>query len=308
LWGLGKLAFINADLTDLSSSSDGIEIGLGEHGAESAVRGRVDDSLRLWLATVGRTPLLTAEQEYALARQMTAGCRVSRDRLVEANYRLVVNLAKKFSGRGMSLDDLIQEGNIGLIKAVEKFDGTKGFRFSTYATWWIRQAISRAISDQARLIRVPVHVVEGSMRVRRIAARLQYELGREPSLEEISRQADVAVDRVAEMLNLVPDALSLESPLAGSEDATLQDVIPDGEQSSMAVEETHMRESVIEAMLILDDREREVLSLRFGLRDGLQLTLEEVAAKLMITRERVRQIEQRGLKKLKRSDAHALLA
>ncbi|MFM9872756.1 MAG: RNA polymerase sigma factor RpoD/SigA [Fimbriimonadaceae bacterium] len=302
------MAFINADLTDLSSSSDGIEVGLGGHGAESAVRGRVDDSLRLWLTTVGRTPLLTAEQEFELARKMAQGCRVSRDKLVEANYRLVVNLAKKFTGRGMSLDDLIQEGNIGLIKAVEKFDGTKGFRFSTYATWWIRQAISRAISDQARLIRVPVHVVEGSLRVRRLVARLQFELGREPSLEEIARRAELDVDRVVEMLNLVPDALSLESPLSGSEDATLQDVIPDCEQSTMAVEETHMRESVIEAMLILDDREREVLSLRFGLRDGLQLTLEEVAAKLRITRERVRQIEQRGLKKLKRSDAHVLLA
>jgi RNA polymerase primary sigma factor len=302
------LAIINADLTDLSSSSEGIEVGLGEQGAESAVRGRVDDSLRLWLATVGRTPLLTSEQEFELARKMAEGCRVSRDKLVEANYRLVVNLAKKFAGRGMSLDDLIQEGNIGLIKAVEKFDGTKGFRFSTYATWWIRQAISRAISDQARLIRVPVHVVEGSLKVRRIVARLQFELGREPTLEEIASRADVAVDRVLEMLNLVPDALSLESPLAGSEDSTLQDIIPDGEQSSMAVEETHMRESVIEAMLVLDDREREVLSLRFGLRDGLQLTLEEVAVKLRITRERVRQIEQRGLKKLKRSDAHALLA
>jgi RNA polymerase primary sigma factor len=302
------LAIFNADLTDLSSSSEGIEVGLGEQGAESAVRGRVDDSLRLWLATVGRTPLLTSEQEFELARKMAEGCRVSRDKLVEANYRLVVNLAKKFAGRGMSLDDLIQEGNIGLIKAVEKFDGTKGFRFSTYATWWIRQAISRAISDQARLIRVPVHVVEGSLKVRRIVARLQFELGREPTLEEIASRADVAVDRVLEMLNLVPDALSLESPLAGSEDSTLQDIIPDGEQSSMAVEETHMRESVIEAMLVLDDREREVLSLRFGLRDGLQLTLEEVAVKLRITRERVRQIEQRGLKKLKRSDAHALLA
>jgi RNA polymerase primary sigma factor len=302
------LAIFNADLTDLSSSSEGIEVGLGEQGAESAVRGRVDDSLRLWLATVGRTPLLTSEQEFELARKMAEGCRVSRDKLVEANYRLVVNLAKKFAGRGMSLDDLIQEGNIGLIKAVEKFDGTKGFRFSTYATWWIRQAISRAISDQARLIRVPVHVVEGSLKVRRIVARLQFELGREPTLEEIASRADVAVDRVLEMLNLVPDALSLESPLAGSEDSTLQDIIPDGEQSSMAVEETHMRESVFEAMLVLDDREREVLSLRFGLRDGLQLTLEEVAVKLRITRERVRQIEQRGLKKLKRSDAHALLA
>ncbi len=306
--GLGKLAFINADQTDLSSSSDGIEFGLGGHGTDTAVRGRIDDSLRLWLTTVGRTPLLTAEQEYALARQMTAGCRVSRDKLVEANYRLVVNLAKKFTGRGMSLDDLIQEGNIGLIKAVEKFDGTKGFRFSTYATWWIRQAISRAISDQARLIRVPVHVVEGSLRVRRIVARLQFELGREPTIEEISRKAELPVDRVSEMMNLVPDALSLESPLSGSDDATLQDVIPDGEHSSSVVEETHMRQSVVEAMQILDDREREVLSLRFGLRDGLQLTLEEVAVRLFITRERVRQIEQRGLKKLKRSDAHALLA
>ena len=302
------MAFVQGSLTELSTSSEGVELRPGAAGAEQANRGRVDDSLRLWLTTVGRTQLLTSEQEYELARKMANGCTESRLRLVEANYRLVVNLAKKFTGRGMSLDDLIQEGNIGLIKAVEKFDGTKGFRFSTYATWWIRQAISRAISDQARMIRVPVHVVENTMRLRRIVAKLQFELGREPTLEEIATKAEIDVDKVDEILHLVQDALSLESPLAGSEDATLQDVIPDEERGNAAVEQTHMRQSVFEAMAILDDREREVLSLRFGLRDGLQLTLEEVAVQLRITRERVRQIEQRGLKKLKRSDAHALLA
>ncbi|MBL8066913.1 MAG: sigma-70 family RNA polymerase sigma factor [Armatimonadetes bacterium] len=302
------MAFVQPGLTGSPERSDGFELEPGAATHEPVSRVKVDDSLKLWLATVGRTPLLTSEQETVLARKMTSGCLESRKRLVESNYRLVVNIAKKFTGRGLCLDDLIQEGNIGLIKAVEKFDGAKGFRFSTYATWWIRQAISRAISDQSRLIRVPVHVVEGTMRLRRVAARLQFELGREPTAEEIAQRAEIEVEKVNEFLHLVPDALSLESPISGSDDATLQDVIPDSRHGNSDIDQTHLKQSIAEALSILDDREREVLSLRFGLRDGLQLTLEEVASQLQITRERVRQIEQRGLKKLKRSECRALLA
>lgn len=301
------MAVVHGEFTGTSASSNGFAVGHGGTG-DAGDRGQVDDSLKLWLATVGRTPLLTAEQEAVLAQAIGEGCQESRRKLVEANYRLVVNIAKKYSGRGMSLDDLIQEGNIGLIRAVEKFDPNKGFRFSTYATWWIRQAISRAISDQSRLIRVPVHVVEGSMRVRRIAARLSLELGRDPSADEVARAADIEVSKVAEMMKMVPDAMSLESPLAGTDDSTLQDVIPDDDHGGVAMERAHMRQTVREVMEILDDREREVLNLRYGLRDGLQLTLEEVAKQLRITRERVRQIEQRGLKKLKQCDSGVLLA
>lgn len=301
------MAVVHGDRTDTNTLSNGIAVGQGAVGVVSD-RGHVEDSLKLWLNTVGRTPLLTAEQEFMLAEAMAAGCEASKKKLVESNFRLVVNIAKKFSGRGMSLEDLIQEGNIGLIRAVEKFDQTKGFRFSTYATWWIRQAVSRAISDQGRMIRVPVHVVENSMRVRRVAAQLLLEFGREPTADEIATVAEVDVSRVEEMLAMLPDAMSLESPLAGSEDATLQDVIPDDDHSGIEMERTHLRETVKSCMEILEDREREVLSLRYGLKDGLQMTLEDVARQMKITRERVRQIEQRGLKKLKQSNASILLA
>lgn len=279
--------------------TDGAAQGPGE-GAGAQAKQVVEDSLRLWLNTVGRTPLLTSEQEAYLAERASQGCAGSKRRLVEANYRLVVNLAKRYVNRGMALCDLIQEGNIGLIKAVEKFDYRKGYRFSTYATWWIRQAMSRAIFDQARLIRIPVHVAENSIRVYKIAARLQSELGREPTVEEIAERAGIEASRVNQVLQMLPDALSLEAPIGEHEEATLQDVISDEEGAERSLEKAHARQTVISALQLLDHREQEVLILRYGFRDGLQLTLEEVALKLAMTRERVRQIEQRGLKKLKR--------
>ncbi len=259
----------------------------------------VEDSLRLWLITVGRTPLLTPEQESHLAELASNGCPLSRCRLVEANYRLVVNLAKRYANRGMTLCDLIQEGNIGLIKAVEKFDYRKGYRFSTYATWWIRQAMSRAIFDQARLIRIPVHIAEGSLRIYKMAAALQAQLGREPTVDEIAKCADIEPERVAHVLQIMPDALSLESPIGDHEDSTLQDVISDVEGAERSLEKTHNRDTMSRALQLLEDVEQQVLELRFGLRDELPRTLEEVAAKLALTREKVRQIEQRSLKKLK---------
>ncbi|QYK54453.1 MAG: sigma-70 family RNA polymerase sigma factor [Fimbriimonadaceae bacterium] len=302
-----KLALVHPKESELSFK-EGKSQEPGEANAGQLKYSVVDDSLRLWLTTVGRTPLLTPEQESQIAESARAGCEQSRKRLVEANYRLVVNLAKRYAGRGMSLPDLIQEGNIGLIKAVEKFDDRKGYRFSTYATWWIRQAISRAICDQARMIRVPVHVAENAMRVYKAANQLQAELGREATLQEIASRVQIEPEKVEQILQTVPDALSLESPIGDNDDSTLQDVISDAGGAQLEVERAHIRESVLEAMKILDEREREVLILRFGFADGLQRTLEDVALHMHITRERVRQIEQRGLKKLKRIDSGMYIA
>lgn len=302
-----NLALVHPKESELSFK-EGKSQEPGEANAGQLKYSVVDDSLRLWLTTVGRTPLLTPEQESQIAEAARAGCEKSRQRLVEANYRLVVNLAKRYAGRGMSLPDLIQEGNIGLIKAVEKFDDRKGYRFSTYATWWIRQAISRAICDQARMIRVPVHVAENAMRVYKAANQLQAELGREATLQEIASRVQIEPEKVEQILQTVPDALSLESPIGDNDDSTLQDVISDAGGAQLEVERAHIRESVLEAMKILDEREREVLILRFGFADGLQRTLEDVALHMHITRERVRQIEQRGLKKLKRVDSGMYIA
>jgi len=301
------LALVHTDLGELSPK-EGKPLQPGEANAGQLKYTTVEDSLRLWLTTVGRTALLTPEQESQIAESARKGCDASRMRLVEANYRLVVNLAKRYAGRGMSLPDLIQEGNIGLIKAVEKFDDRKGYRFSTYATWWIRQAISRAICDQARMIRVPVHVAENAMRVYKASNQLQAELGREPTLEEIAARVQIESDKVEQILQTVPDALSLEAPIGENDDATLQDIISDSGGAQLEVERAHIRETVLEAMKILDEREREVLFLRFGFSDGLQRTLEDVALHMHITRERVRQIEQRGLKKLKRFDSGMYIA
>lgn len=298
---------VHTDFGELSSR-EGSPQKPGEATAGQLRQATVEDSLRLWLTTVGRTALLTPEQECQIAETARNGCKASRKRLVEANYRLVVNLAKRYAGRGMSLSDLIQEGNIGLIKAVEKFDYRKGYRFSTYATWWIRQAISRAICDQGRMIRVPVHVAESAMRVYKASTQLQAELGREPSLEELGARVQLEPDKLEQIMQTVPDALSLEAPIGDNDESTLQDVISDTGGALLELERAHVRESVLEAMKVLDDREREVLYLRFGFADGLQRTLEDVALHMNITRERVRQIEQRGLKKLKRLDSAIYIA
>ena len=263
----------------------------------------IDDPLKLWLEEVGRTPLLTVEQELELSERLANGCQESKQRMVESNLRLVVSIAKKFIGRGLSLSDMIQEGNLGLIRAAEKFDYRKGYRFSTYATWWIRQSITRAIADQSRTIRVPVHVTELMGRVSRIHSALTQTLGREPSIEEVAKVAEMSAERVRQVLTTIPDALSLDAPMGESDDSQLSETVGSGESSqSDWVDRAHIREGVFSALKHLEPRERDVLILRYGLFDGQPLTLEEVAAHFQVTRERVRQIEQKGLKKLKRPE------
>lgn len=279
-----------------------VRLDHGEVVEWDSARLGVDDSLRLWLHQIGRTALLTSEQEAEVARESAEGCEDSRQRLVTANLRLVVSIAKKYSGRGLSLPDLIQEGNIGLMRAAKKFDYRKGFRFSTYATWWIRQAITRAISDHGRTIRVPVHVAELAARINRVSAAMQQELGRDPTEEEIAERTGVELEKVRQCLQTVPDAVSLETPFGESDESTLQDVVGDVHCTESDIERNNVRQTVMHALDSLDEREREVLILRFGFRDGNPRTLEEVAHALQITRERVRQIEQKGLKKLKTLD------
>ena len=264
----------------------------------------LDDPLKLWLNEVGKTALLTAEQELDLAKSVEAGCQESKRRLVKANLRLVVSVAKKFSGRGLSLSDMIQEGNVGLIRAVDKFDYRKGYRFSTYATWWIRQSITRAIADQSRTIRVPVHVMESMSRVSRTYRTLAHEYGREPSVEEVAKECQISPERVRQVLETIPDAMSLDAPAGESEETELGDRIQDQQERGQDdwVDRTHLREGLFSALKQLDPRERDVLILRFGLLDGESMTLEEVARHFDVTRERIRQIEKKGLKKLKRPE------
>ncbi len=250
----------------------------------------------MWLNKIGQIPLLTVEQERELAKGIAEGSQMCRAMLIEANLRLVVNIAKKFAGRGVSLPDLIQEGNVGLMRAVEKFDHRRGFRFSTYATWWIRQSVSRAVFDQGRTIRVPVHVAEGIAKVLRVQSQLAQDLGRDPTDEETAVKAGMSADRVRALVKAIPDALSLESPIGEQEDGSLADIIG---ASSEAFDLGHDRQSLVQAMAHLEPRERELIMLRYGFLDGEPHTLDDVARQLNVTRERVRQIEQRGLKKLK---------
>jgi RNA polymerase primary sigma factor len=261
----------------------------------------LDDSVRMWLKRIGRIPLLTAEQELVLARHAKQGCDGCKMMLIEANLRLVVSIAKKFTNRGLSMQDLIQEGNMGLIRAVEKFDAERGFRFSTYATWWIRQAISRAISDHGRTIRVPVHTLEAVNRMMKAANHLQQKLGREPTTLELSQELGIPQERVQDFLRAISDPLSLETPVGESEDSSLSEFIIDrGEETPAEKAVRALIRKRIDAILsTLTDRERDVIVMRFGLVDGQPHTLEEVAREFQVTRERIRQIEQKGLKKLK---------
>ncbi|MBX3112148.1 MAG: sigma-70 family RNA polymerase sigma factor [Fimbriimonadaceae bacterium] len=250
----------------------------------------------MWLQRIGQIPLLTAEKERDLAQGVAEGSQMCRAMLIEANLRLVVNIAKRFAGRGVSLPDLIQEGNIGLMRAVEKFDHTRGFRFSTYATWWIRQSVSRAVYDQGRTIRVPVHVAEGISKVLKVQGQLAQELGREPTDEEVAVKAGLDLERVRALVQAIPDALSLESPLGEQEEGSLADLVGDrGETFELDFD----RQTLVDALQGLEPRERELIMLRYGFNDGVPHTLEDVARHLNVTRERVRQIEQKGLKKLK---------
>ena len=261
----------------------------------------LDDPVRMYLKEIGHVPLLTAEEEVELARRMEAGDEEARHRLEEANLRLVVSIAKRYVGRGMLFLDLIQEGNLGLLKAVEKFDYSKGYKFSTYATWWIRQAITRAIADQARTIRIPVHMVETINKLVRISRQLLQELGRDPRPEEIAKEMGISVVRVHEIMKIAQEPVSLETPIGEEEDSHLGDFIEDEAAPAPAEAASFMllREQLEEVLETLTDREKNVLRLRFGLEDGRSRTLEEVGQSFGVTRERIRQIEAKALRKLR---------
>ncbi len=260
-----------------------------------------DDPVRMYLKEIGKVPLLTPEEEVALAIRMSEGDEEAKHRMTEANLRLVVSIAKRYVGRGMLFLDLIQEGNLGLIKAVEKFDYTKGYKFSTYATWWIRQAITRAIADQARTIRIPVHMVETINKTIRISRQLLQELGHDPSAEEIAVEMDMPVEKVRDILKIAQEPVSLETPIGEEEDSHLGDFIPDEDASepSEAASFSLLREQLEEVLDTLAPREKKVLELRFGIVDGRTRTLEEVGKEFNVTRERIRQIEAKALRKLR---------
>ena len=261
----------------------------------------IEDPVRMYLKEIGKVPLLTAEEEIELAKRMEEGDEEAKKRLAEANLRLVVSIAKRYVGRGMLFLDLIQEGNLGLIKAVEKFDYRKGFKFSTYATWWIRQAITRAIADQARTIRIPVHMVETINKLVRVSRQLLQELGREPTPEEIAEKMDIPVERVREIIKISQEPVSLETPIGEEEDSHLGDFIQDDNVPvpAEAAAFTLHKEQLDEVLGTLTEREQKVLRLRFGLKDGRARTLEEVGTEFNVTRERIRQIEAKALRKLR---------
>ena len=261
----------------------------------------IEDPVRMYLKEIGKVPLLSAEEEIELAKRMEEGDEQAKQKLAEANLRLVVSIAKRYVGRGMLFLDLIQEGNLGLIKAVEKFDYRKGYKFSTYATWWIRQAITRAIADQARTIRIPVHMVETINKLIRVSRQLLQELGREPQPEEIAEVMDIPVERVREILKISQEPVSLETPIGEEEDSHLGDFIPDDNMPvpADAAAFTLLKEQLVEVLDTLTEREKKVLTLRFGLEDGRARTLEEVGKEFNVTRERIRQIEAKALRKLR---------
>ena len=261
----------------------------------------VDDPVRMYLKEIGKVPLLNAEEEKDLARAMKEGSQEAKDRLCEANLRLVVSIAKRYVGRGMQFLDLIQEGNLGLIKAVDKFDYEKGFKFSTYATWWIRQAINRAIADQARTIRIPVHMVETINKLIRVQRQLLQELGREPEVEELAQEMGISPEKVREIQKISQEPVSLEKPIGEEEDSHLGDFIPDDDAPSPADQAafTLLKEQLLEILSGLTPREEKVLRLRFGLDDGRSRTLEEVGREFNVTRERIRQIEAKALRKMR---------
>ena len=276
---------------------------------ESVEETSTTDPVRMYLKEIGKIPLLSAEEEIELAKQILEGNEEAKKRMVEANLRLVVSVAKHYLGRGMQLLDLIQEGNMGLLKAVEKFDYTKGYKFSTYATWWIRQSITRAVADQARTIRIPVHMVETINRVSRTSRALVQELGREPTLREISEQLGISEEKIAEVMKIAQDPVSLETPVGEEDDSHLGDFIPDSEVTAPTETASYnmLRQQLAEVMKTLSPRECKVLRLRFGLEDGRAHTLEEVGREFDVTRERVRQIEAKALRKLRHPSRSKLL-
>ncbi len=287
------------DLDDDVDSEDEIDLSKIDLSVPEGIG--VDDPVRMYLKEIGQIPLLTAEQEVEYAKRMEEGNEVAKRRLAEANLRLVVSIAKRYVGRGMQFLDLIQEGNLGLIKAVEKFDYRKGYKFSTYATWWIRQAITRAIADQARTIRIPVHMVETINKLTRVSRQLLQELGREPAPEEIAEEMDIPVEKVREIQKISQEPVSLETPIGEEEDSHLGDFIQDENVPvpAEAAAATLLREQLDDELATLTEREQKVLRLRFGLDDGKARTLEEVGKEFQVTRERIRQIEAKAIRKLR---------
>ena len=289
----------DVDIDDMISGEDEVDM---EHIDLSVPEGvSIEDPVRMYLKEIGKVPLLNAEREIELAKRMEEGDEEAKKELAEANLRLVVSIAKRYVGRGMLFLDLIQEGNLGLIKAVEKFDYHKGYQFSTYATWWIRQAITRAIADQARTIRIPVHMVETINKLIRVSRQLLQELGREPLPEEIAKELDMPVERVREILKISQEPVSLETPIGEEEDSHLGDFIQDDNVPvpAEAAAQTLLKEQLDEVLDTLTEREQKVLRLRFGMNDGRARTLEEVGKEFDVTRERIRQIEAKALRKLR---------
>ena len=292
---------LNAEMADIENEveqfghGDNMERILEQEGLA------IDDPVRMYLKEIGKVPLLTAKRERELAERMAAGDESAKDELIEANLRLVVSIAKRYVGKGMFFLDLIQEGNLGLMKAVDKFDYTKGYKFSTYATWWIRQAITRAIADQARTIRIPVHMVETIHKVSRYSRQMLQELGREPSADEIGEKMGMSADKVREIMKIAQDPVSLETPIGEEEDSHLGDFIPDEDTPAPAdaAAASILREALERQLHTLTPREEHVIKLRFGLYDGRTRTLEEVGKEFDITRERIRQIEAKALRKLR---------
>lgn len=308
---LGIIIDLEDDIKDDKiSHPDGIDDGDENHDNEEASIDlettlpdniAVDDPVRMYLKEIGKVPLLSADEEIELAKRMEAGDEEAKKKLCEANLRLVVSIAKRYVGRGMLFLDLIQEGNLGLIKAVDKFDWRKGYKFSTYATWWIRQAITRSIADQARTIRIPVHMVETINKLIRISRQLLQENGREPTPEEIAKEMDITEDKVREILKIAQEPVSLETPIGEEEDSHLGDFIPDDDvpAPAEAAAFSMLKEQLVEVLDTLTEREQKVLILRFGLEDGHARTLEEVGKQFDVTRERIRQIEAKALRKLR---------
>ena len=301
---------LEAEGISIVSSSEDEAVAAAQEAAEpeldlSVPEGiSIDDPVRMYLKEIGKVPLLTADEEIEIAKKMLEGgpdAEAAKKKLAEANLRLVVSIAKRYVGRGMLFLDLIQEGNLGLIKAVEKFDYTKGFKFSTYATWWIRQAITRAIADQARTIRIPVHMVETINKLIRVSRQLLQEKGREPQPEEIAEAMGISVEKVREIIKIAQEPVSLETPIGEEEDSHLGDFIQDDDAPppAEAASFTLMKEQLMSVLDTLTPREKKVLSLRFGLEDGRQRTLEEVGQQFNVTRERIRQIEAKALRKLR---------
>ena len=291
----GDIQIDDVDLTKVANETAEYESGVSREGVA------IDDPVKVYLKEIGRVPLLTSEEGLRLAIAIKDGNEAAKKRLSEANLRLVVSIAKRYLGRGMQFLDLIQEGNLGLIKAVEKFDYTKGFKFSTYATWWIRQAITRAIADQARTIRIPVHMVETINKVKKVSSQLLHTTGHEPTADEISEELDMPVDKVREIMRVAQEPVSLETPIGEEEDSHLGDFIPDDEAPAPADAASHtlLRETLGDVLDSLTPREEKVLRLRFGLEDGRSRTLEEVGKEFNVTRERIRQIEAKALRKLR---------